>query len=119
MPHTLLALPEYRIIGRPEELEHDLHIRAEVALPKPVACPYCASTDIVGHGDIEVLIKDLPIRGKRVGIYVTARRFRCRAEACRKSFTEPLPATHETRRMTNRLLAWIGKITTPTKDAAH
>lgn len=109
MPHTLLALPQYRIIGTPEEHEHDLHIRAEVAQPKPTCCPHCHSTDIVGHGDIEVLIKDMPIRGKRVGLYVKARRFRCRAEACRKSFTEPLPATHETRRMTNRLLAWIGK----------
>ena len=51
MPHTLLALPEYRVLGRPEELEHDLHIRAGVALPKPADCPHCGNTDIYGHGD--------------------------------------------------------------------
>lgn len=109
MTYNILGLTEYRITSVPEEAEHDLHIRAVVALPKPTHCPYCNGIDLVGHGDIEVLIKDLPMRGKHVGIFVTARRLRCRDETCRKSFTEPLPAVHDSRRMTTRLLTWIGK----------
>ena len=35
------------------------------------------------------MVKDLPMHGKRVGIYVNTRRYRCRE--CNKTFYEPCP----------------------------
>lgn len=111
MTFNLLGLPEYRVIGSPEELEHDFHFQVEIAKTNPRICPHCHCTDVVVHGYLKepVIIKDLPMRGKRVGLYVNPQRFRCRAAQCGKTFTEALPAVDEKRRMTIRLVAWIGK----------
>ena len=46
------------------------------------------------------------MHGKRVGIYVDTRRYRC--HACRKTFYEVLPDINAKRLMTNRLVTWIG-----------
>lgn len=111
MVFNLLGLPEYRVIGVPEELEHDFHFQVEIATSGPRTCPYCNSNNVVVHGYLKapVVIKDLPMRGKRVGLYVNPQRFKCRSSECGKTFTETLPAVDEKRRMTNRLVEWIGK----------
>jgi len=105
MPANLLNLREYEIT-RLDENDHDYHVWAEVKQP-PTACLYCRSDNLVGFGRREQLIKDLPMHGKRVGLYVNARRMQCRT--CDRTFTELLPAVDEKRAMTTRLLAWIGK----------
>ncbi len=46
------------------------------------------------------------MHGKRVGMYIDTRRFRC--HACRKTFYEVLPDVNARRLMTNRLVIWIG-----------
>jgi transposase len=53
------------------------------------------------------LIHDLPIHGRRVGITINTRRYRCKH--CCKTFYEPLPAVDEKRRMTTRLVKWLGE----------
>ena len=53
------------------------------------------------------MIRDMPMHGRRVGIYIDTRRFRCRI--CEKTFYEPLPEVNEKRLMTQRLVDWIGK----------
>ena len=53
------------------------------------------------------MIKDLPRLCKRSSIYVETRRWRCKH--CGKTFYEDLPHVDEKRRMTDRLVQWIGE----------
>lgn len=105
MPANLLNLPAYRVI-KVETNDHDYHIDAKTVTP-PSACPNCGSDRLVGFGRREQMVKDLPMHGKRVGIYVDTRRYRC--QACRKTFYEPLPEVDDKRLMMRRLVEWIGR----------
>lgn len=105
MPANILNLPYYTVMSV-NESEHDYHISAETSSPDKT-CIYCFSTNTLGGGRQEILIKDLPMHGKRVGIYVQARRFRCLA--CGRTHTERLPYVTEGQRMTGRLIRWIGQ----------
>ncbi len=105
MPANILNLPDYKVV-RVEETDHDYHITAEVSNP-PSVCPSCRSDSLRGHGRNEQLIRDIPTHGKRVGIYVDTRRWRCLS--CGKTFMESLPAVNAKREMTDRLTKWIGQ----------
>lgn len=105
MPANVLNLPSYTVTDF-QENDHDYHVDA-VANTSSASCPHCQSTDLVGFGRREQMIRDLPSHGKRVGIYVDTRRYRCRS--CTKTFYEALPDVDEKRLMTNRLVGWIGK----------
>lgn len=105
MPRNILNLPSYAISSIEEE-DHDYHIWAEAAR-HPSTCQHCGHSEIVGFGRREQLIRDLPMHGKRVGIYVDTRRYRCRQ--CGKTFYERLPDVDEKRLMTARLVNWVGK----------
>jgi transposase len=100
---AILNLPSYHVIDVKEE-PHDYHVKAEPATP-PTSCSSCSSTNLVGGGRQETLIRDHSVHGKRVSIYVQARRLKCRD--CGKTFTEPLPDVADGRRMTNRLYKWV------------
>lgn len=105
MPANILNLPDYKVV-RVEETDHDYHITAEVSNP-PSVCPSCRSDALRGHGRNEQVIRDMPTHGKRVGIYVDTRRWRCLS--CGKTFMEALPAVNAKREMTDRLTKWIGQ----------
>lgn len=72
MPANILNLPNYKVV-RIEETDHGYHVTAEVSNP-PKACLACQSNVPRGHGRNEQVIRDLPMHGKRVGIYVDTRR---------------------------------------------
>lgn len=103
MTGKILNLPSYRV-ERVEETEHDYHIYAETLKPRMVCV--CGSNNVSSWGAHEQVVKDLPMHGKRVGIYVRTRRFRC--NECEKTGFERLPGVSEKRVMTERLLRWIG-----------
>lgn len=105
MPANILNLPSYAVIAL-DQNEHDYHIKAEIK-QSPTNCPLCQSDNLVGFGRREQLIRDLPMHGRRVGIYLNTRRMQCRG--CSKTFSEPLPEVDERRAMTKRLVDWIGK----------
>ena len=46
-------------------------------------------------GTRELVFKDLPMHGKRVGIYIDTKRMRC--QACGKTFSQALPVLAENR----------------------
>jgi len=46
-------------------------------------------------GTRELVSKDLPMHGKRVGIYIDTKRMRC--QACGKTFSQALPVLAENR----------------------
>lgn len=104
MHANILNLPRLTVTGV-DETDHDYHIKAQ-ASTDPAACPECKHNGLVGFGRNEQLVKDLPMHGKRVGIYFDTRRFRCKG--CSKTFLEKHPDFHPERAMTARLVAWIG-----------
>ena len=105
MPANILNLPSYTVTALHEN-DHDYHIDAE-AKNSPTSCPHCQSTNLVGFGRREQMVKDLPMHGKRVGLYIDTRRFQCRT--CAKTFYQSLPDIDEKRMMTSRLVVWMGK----------
>lgn len=105
MPANILNLPSYAVTAL-QENDHDYHVDAEVR-QVVTHCIHCKAINPQGFGRREQMVKDLPMHGKRVGIYVNTRRYRCRE--CAKTFYELLPDTDEKRAMTTRLVAWMGK----------
>lgn len=59
------------------------------------ACPHCQSDRLTSWGTREQVFKDLPMHGKRVGIYIDTKRLRC--QACGKTFSQALPMLAENR----------------------
>jgi transposase len=105
MPANILNLPAYAVIGITEN-EHDYHIDAATK-ESPKSCPHCHAPQLEGFGRREQMVKDLPMHGRRVGLYIDTRRYRCKS--CKKTFYETLPDINERRAMTKRLVDWIGK----------
>jgi len=101
----LLNLAGYEVLAV-DANEHDYHIKACVIAAQE-SCIHCKSSNIVGFGRREQMVRDLPTHGKRVGVYIDTRRFQCRA--CVKTFYEELPQIDEKRAMTKRLSNWIGR----------
>ena len=89
-----------------QEGDHEYHIDALTTSP-PLICSHCSHPEIDGFGRREQLVKDLPMHGKRVGVYIYTRRYRCKS--CAKTFYETLPDVDRRRPMTNRLVKWIEK----------
>lgn len=100
---NILNWPDYNVVNV-AELEHDYQVQAEVAKP-PTHCPHCNHPEIVGFGRRDEVIMDTPVHGRRTGIMLNRRRYRC--QSCRKTFLEPVPHKDEKRQMTNRLIQYI------------
>jgi len=105
MPANILNLPQYRVL-RVEETDHDYHVTAE-PVDVSSSCPHCQSDRLTSWGTRQQVFKDLPMHGKRVGIYIDTKRLRC--QACGKTFSQALPVLAENRMMTDRLVKWIGQ----------
>lgn len=105
MQPNILNLPLFKVLSA-KETDHDYHIKVETVSPRR-SCVECIFSHVVGYGRIEVLAHDLPMHGKRVGIYINARRYKCKE--CGKTFMERLPEVNPNRWMTERLVKWIGQ----------
>ena len=101
----LLQLDDLDLIRVVEEA-HDFHIFADLS-DETTHCQHCGKYGAIGFGRREQVINDLPRFGKRSSIYVETRCWRCKH--CGKSFYEDLPQMDENRRMTDRLVQWIGE----------
>lgn len=107
MTYNILNFPEYTIANI-EECEHDYRINASINIA-PDRCPECRKSDFVGFGKREETILDTPIHGKRVGISIIRRRYRCQNTACGRTFYEDIPHRDDKRLATKRLIAYIEK----------
>lgn len=105
MPPNFLLLRSYRVL-KVEASEHDYHVRAEPVEPQK-ACPHCHSDCLIAWGTREQVFKDIPMHGKRVGIYIDTQRYRC--QGCQRTFFQSLPDLAENRMMTDRLVKYIGE----------
>lgn len=63
-------------------------------------CPRCATPSTSVYDSRIVTIKDAPVRGRRVKLFIKKRRFRCRV--CKRPFTEPVSGISKGRRYTQR-----------------
>lgn len=101
---NILDLQEFNII-QTEEDNDNMHIWVET-VSTPPACMHCGSLpNFSRYGKKEQLFMDIPIRGKRVGIYVIRKRYKCKE--CGGVFFEPLESMDDKRLATKRLIRYI------------
>ena len=104
--HNILNLPDWNVTDV-TETDDNYRIIAQPAT-EPTACTHCGVVgDFVRFGSKEQIVIDLPMHGKRVGLAVPRRWYRCKA--CGRTFSELLPDVDEGRSLTTRLIAWIEK----------
>ncbi len=101
----ILDLPGLKALQATENEYGDYRIMAETVSPS-FSCPACRSP-IIGFGKKEQLFMDLPTHGKRTGIVVIRKRYRCKE--CGRTFLEPLSDIDEKRMATKRLVEYIEK----------
>ncbi|GHO55888.1 ISL3 family transposase [Ktedonobacter robiniae] len=99
----LLGLADFRTLATDEQ-KHHFHFQVTPIAP-PLQCVHCGHHKLYRHETKLQLFLDLPIRGKRVGITVERRRYRCCA--CRHTFFEPLSCMDERHFMTHRMVSYI------------
>lgn len=99
VPANILNFAVYKIL-HVDETECDYHIRSQVAHPF-VFRPSCGSDRLYRHGRNERVIRDLPIHGKRVGIYVSTQPGR--GPRAGRSLCERLTVSRAVRTL------WIGR----------
>lgn len=101
---SLLQLPEFRELEM-QESELDMAFWVEKDTP-PSACPHCGCVaNLYKHQRKEQVIMDLPVRAKRVGIYMQRIRYKCRD--CNSTFWELIDCIDDKRKMTKRLVDHI------------
>lgn len=106
MPVNILNLPGLQVLDF-KETDTEYHVKV-VPSAYSKLCPHCGySHSTIGHGKLPLFVRDLPTHGKRMMIHVDAPRLLCKP--CRKTFTASIPEIDETRQMTERLVAWIGR----------
>lgn len=104
---TFLNLPGWDVTDV-KQGKHDYVVQARYT-PEPKDCPHCNQGGLFGslyrHGGSEQLVMDLPSHGKRVGIKLYRRRYRCKN--CLRTFPQPIPDVEEGKQMTRRLVRYI------------
>lgn len=94
-----------------KETDSDYCIIAESDEEPFIVCPHCFKMNqYVKHGYKKgQLFMDITVHGKRVGIVIDRKRYRCKA--CQKTFLEDLICMDNKRLMTKRLVEYIEKQT--------
>ena len=106
MDMDILNLPGLRALQVTDNEYGDYRIMAETTASPSFSCTECGS-QAIGFGKKEQLFMDIPIHGKRTGIVVIRKRFRCKG--CNKTFFEQLTDMDERRKATKRLIDFIEK----------
>ncbi len=105
LPDNILHPLKAKIVGFHEE-ENEYSFQVEY--PDPVICPNCGVYgEVVRFGKKEMKLRDLPLHGRWVTLWLIRRRFLCRA--CNGTFSPALPEMAEGHRMTKRLSDYIIK----------
>jgi len=104
---SFLHLPGWSVTSV-KESENDY--RVEATYEEGTGFYYCVKcgemfTKMYRHGTRKQLLMDLPVHGKRVGIELTRKRYRC--TACGVTFLQQLPDVDERSQMTRRLARYI------------
>ena len=103
--HLVLNLPGWRAV-RYREYDAQYNISVELTTPSPDRCK-CGAGDLEKFGLRTIVVRDMPIHGKYVGLRIQRQRYRC--QLCRKTFHQTLHNVAPDRRMTMRLADYIGQ----------
>ena len=97
--NQLIVLPELKILthGQSNKFRYNYHCAKESEFE---VCPRCAVKSYSVHNRRRVKIKDQPVRGMGVNLYIWKRRFRC--PCCKKVFTEPVSGVRKGFKTTER-----------------
>lgn len=99
----MFGIPEYEVTHTDDHGDQ-LNVYASVRLsPKPC----CPPDKLVLNGGKVVLIRDVSVGGKLVGVNVRRQRYLCRK--CGRTVYQPLPQVSETHNMTARMVERIEK----------
>lgn len=105
VPQTLLHPLKAKVVGFHEEAEE---YSFQVEYPDPPVCTACGVCgEVVRFGKKEMKLRDLPLHGRWVTLWLIRRRYLCRA--CNGTFSPSLPEMAEHHRMTKRLADYIIK----------
>lgn len=99
---TKLKLPQFKVLNTIGTKNIIFEVECQT---KQTNCIHCQSQDLYRHGSIVSNYIDIPINQSTVKIAVKVDRFRCKA--CLKTFLQPVPNVHKTRRITNRCIDYI------------
>ncbi len=94
-----LLLPELRLLDAKADALRGVWIWTEKISSFEV-CPRCAKPSRSVYDRRSVLLRDQPLRGRQVRLWVRKRRFFC--GGCRRPFTEPVPGVFKGYRTTER-----------------
>lgn len=94
-----LLLPELRLLRVKASSQRGMMLWTEKTSRTEV-CPRCAQPSESVYDRRSVRLRDQPIRGRQVLLWVRKRRFSCRT--CRRPFTEPVPGVIKGYRTTQR-----------------
>lgn len=94
-----ILLPELKLITQWQSNKFRTHYKCAKESEFEV-CPKCAAPSRSVHDRRWVKIKDQPIRGSGITLYVQKRRFRC--PGCKRVFTEPLQGVRKGFKTTER-----------------
>ncbi|MEQ1560774.1 MAG: ISL3 family transposase [Methyloglobulus sp.] len=100
----LLNLPSITVTGFEEKDTHDYHVFA-VPANEPEFCSKCVGTSLYGHGSKTQLVMDTPMHGRRVGILLARKRYKCRS--CGITFIQGCNDINDRHRATNRLVKYV------------
>ena len=98
----------------------DLFVISAETISSMRDCPKCrVGGELIAFGRKEQEFRDMPVQGKHVRIFVSRRRYRCKA--CGKTSLELLPWAHEERYATKRLVEAIERdaLISPNFHVAH
>lgn len=104
---SIIGLPGWNVTGSKSNKD-DYRLTATYGDDDPPPeCPKCATLfgKVYGHGSRQQFIMDMPAHGKRVGIDLTRKRYRC--QNCDTTFLQELPNVDERSQMTRRLVRHI------------
>jgi transposase len=100
----LLNLPSITVTRVEEENDNDYHVYA-VPNSDPQFCLECLGTAFYGHGSKTHLYMDTPMHGRRVGVLLERKRYKCRG--CSKTFSQDCSDINDRHRATNRLVEYV------------
>ena len=103
---NLINLPGWTVTGVKTNKD-DYCVSATYDSGDAPACEKCSTlfAKVYRHGSRQQTIMDLPAHGKRVGIDLTRKRYRC--QNCEGTFLQDLPDVDDRSQMTRRLARYI------------
>jgi transposase len=99
-----LNLPSVTVSRIEEKNDRDYHVYA-IPSSEPQSCSGCESTALYGHGTKTTLYMDTPMHGRRVGILLERKRYKCRS--CGITFLQRCDDINDKHRATNRLVSYV------------